>query len=96
MIKVIGDGPTEDAPKIEFPCDYPIKVVGRQSEDFESIVLSVIKQHAELSPGTDIEPVPSSKGTFVSLRLSIIATGELQLKSMYEALMATGRVTTVI
>ncbi len=96
MIKVIGDGPTEDVLKIEFPCDYPIKVVGRQSDDFESVVLSVIKQHAELSPGTAVEPVPSSKGTFVSLRLSIIATGEPQLKSMYEALMATGRVTTVI
>jgi len=96
MIKVIGDQPTADAPKIEFPCDYPIKVVGRQGDDFESVVMAVVKQHAELTPGTGVEPVPSSKGTFVSLRFSIVATGETQLKAMHEALMATGRVTTVI
>lgn len=96
MIRVMGDQPAEEAPKIEFPCDYPIKVVGRQTDDFEAIVMAVVKNHAELSPGTGVEPIASSKGTFVSLRFSIVATGEPQLKAMHEALMATGRVTTVI
>jgi len=39
-----------EPPKIEFPCDYPIKVLGRSGENFESIILAVFDIHA---PGYD-------------------------------------------
>ena len=37
---------TTEAPKIEFPCDYPIKVMGRSSDVFESVILEVFERHA--------------------------------------------------
>jgi putative lipoic acid-binding regulatory protein len=35
-----------EAPKIEFPCDYPIKVIGVSSDTFEPAVLEVFERHA--------------------------------------------------
>ncbi len=95
MSELIGiDG--EDAPKIEFPCDYPVKILGRSSADFETLVIAVVEQHA---PGFDREAIAvkaSSKGTFVSITVTITATGPEQLEALHRDLMATGLVNMVI
>lgn len=86
----------QEPPKIEFPCDYPIKVLGRQRDDFETVVIEVFERHA---PGFDSDTIVargSSKGTFVSLTVTITATGRDQLKALHEDLMATGLVQMVI
>lgn len=83
-------------PKIEFPCTYPIKVLGLSSEDFFSLIVSVFERHA---PGFDEELIVikgSSKGTFTSLTVTITATGPEQLRALHEDLMATGQVKMVI
>lgn len=86
----------QEPPKIEFPCDYPIKVLGRSSEAFRGIILDVFERHA---PGFDqagIQVKDSAKGTFTSLTITITATGEDQLQALHEDLMATGHVQMVI
>ncbi len=85
-----------EAPKIEFPCDYPIKVMGRSSDTFESTILEVFESHA---PGFDQQTVVakiSSKGTFTSLTITITATGPEQLEALHQDLLATGLVSMVI
>ena len=85
-----------EAPKIEFPCDYPIKVLGRTSDDFELVVLEVFERHA---PGFDRSAVAtraSRKGTFSSLTVTITATGREQLDELHRDLLATGQVKMVI
>lgn len=87
---------TEEPPKIEFPCAYPIKVLGRSGEQFESMIIEVFERHA---PGFDQETIAvkgSSKGTFTSMTITITATGPEQLKALHEDLMATGIVNMVI
>ncbi|GAB3285435.1 YbeD family protein [Parahaliea aestuarii] len=86
----------QDPPKIEFPCDYPIKVLGRDKPEFRPTVLAVFERHA---PGFDSETIVvkgSSKGTFMSLTITITATGPEQLKALHEELMASGLVQMVI
>ena len=86
----------QDPPKIEFPCDYPIKVLARSSEALESIVFDVIERHA---PGFDQQTITvnaSSKGTFTSLTITITATGADQLEALHQDLLATGHVKMVI
>ncbi|WP_372739442.1 YbeD family protein [Neptunomonas sp.] len=84
-------------PKIEFPCpDYPIKVVGKKSDDFEEFVVEVMRVHV---PDLDVSRITirdSSKGTYRSVRMFITATGEDQLKSLHEELIASDRVHIVI
>lgn len=86
----------QEPPKIEFPCEYPIKVLGRSSEDFRSLIVTVFERHA---PGFDQETIVvkgSSKGTFTSLTITITATGPEQLRALHQDLMATGQVQMVI
>jgi putative lipoic acid-binding regulatory protein len=85
-----------EPPKIEFPCDYPIKVLGRSSEEYRGIILEVFERHA---PGFDqqtIQVKDSAKGTFTSLTITITATGEKQLDALHQDLLATGHVKMVI
>lgn len=84
------------APKIEFPCDYVIKVIGDAAPDFQAFVLAVAERHA---PGIDASRITvndSRNGRFVSVRVTIVATGESQLKALFEDLKASGRVHMVL
>lgn len=86
----------QDPPKIEFPCDYPIKVLGRHSDEFQAVIIAVFEQHA---PGFDQETIKikaSSKGTFTSVTITITATGQEQLEALHRDLLATGVVQMVI
>ena len=90
-----ADSRDGDAPKIEFPCDYPIKVVGTLHEDFEREVLAVVAAHAERADhATDL--ALSRKGTYGSLTIWVVATGEPQLRRMHAELMALPSVQVVL
>ena len=85
-----------EAPKIEYPCPYPIKVIGRDGSDFQSRVLATVKLHAPEVDESKVKSTHSKAGTFTSLTITILATGEDQLKRMHRDLMATGLVSMVI
>ncbi|GHE19868.1 YbeD family protein [Halomonas urumqiensis] len=87
-----GDTP----PKITFPCPYSLKVVGDAAEDFAAMVCQVVSRHDPQFDGGDIEVVPSRNGRFVSVRLTIRATGEPQIQALFAELKATGRVHMVV
>jgi uncharacterized protein len=84
------------APKIDFPCDYPIKVVGDASEDFTAVVCQVVSRHDPDFDATTIEVVESRTARFLSVRLTLRATGEPQLKALFSELKATGCVHMVV
>ena len=84
------------APKIEFPCDYVIKVIGNAAPDFTEFVVEVVEQHAPGLSEADISVTDSSKGRFSSVQLKIVATGEDQLKALFEEPKASGRVHMVL
>jgi putative lipoic acid-binding regulatory protein len=86
----------DDAPKIEFPCDYPIKVLGRSVAEFESTILEVFERHAPGFERDRISSKVSREGNFVSLTIFITATGKPQLEALHEELLATGLVQMVI
>lgn len=86
----------QEPPRIEFPCEYPVKVLGRSVPEFEAVVVEVIERH---SPGFSRESVSmraSREGTFVSLSVQITATGKQQLEALHQDLMDTGLVQMVI
>ena len=87
---------TPPAPKIEFPCAYPVKVMGQHEEGFAECIIEVIGRHA---PGFDQETIvyrESSGGRYLSVTVTITATGQEQLKALFEDLKATGRVALVL
>lgn len=74
-------------PRIEFPCpDYPIKVMGDAREELQSWVMNVMERHA---PGFDENRVTvrdSRNGRYQSVTVFITATGETQLRAIFEDL----------
>lgn len=86
----------KEPPKITFPCDYPLKVVGDAADDFPATVCQVIVRHAPDFDETTLEVVDSRNGRFQSVRVTIVATGEQQLSQLFNELKATGRVHMVV
>ncbi len=73
----------QEAPKISFPCRYPVKVMGEAVDGFEQQVLEIFQRHA---PGTSEEHMvarPSAKGNYKALTVTMQATGLAQLESLF-------------
>ncbi len=83
-------------PELEFPCDYPIKVIGKEHPSFREITLEVVARYdAELDLNR-VEERSSRKGNYLSITVWITATGKPQLEGIFEDLKATGMVTMVL
>jgi putative lipoic acid-binding regulatory protein len=87
---------TTDAPKIEFPCQYPIKVICNAGEGVVEQVLAVVKQFDPAVDAGKLVVQPSKNGRFQSLRLTMQATSETQLQELHIALKGTGQVHMVL
>jgi putative lipoic acid-binding regulatory protein len=83
-------------PELEFPCPYPIKVIGDNEPDFAAAMGEIVRKHAEDFDPSTIEVNASRNGNFVSLRINFNATGREQLDALHQALSASGRVKMVI
>jgi putative lipoic acid-binding regulatory protein len=86
----------QQAPQIEFPCDYPIKVMGEAHAELHQHVLQVMERHA---PGFDQSKITvrdSSKGKWQSITLVITATGKPQLEAIFADLKTSRRVKMVL
>lgn len=68
---------------LEFPCRFPIKAMGRHSEDFEKVVTAIVLTHAELWPDEPVRSAPSKEGNFVSITAVIEAQSQHQIDSIY-------------
>ena len=71
---------------IEFPCHFPIKVIGEAHQDFIQIITSLIKKHLHDFIGKTIESKMSSEGKFISLTCTIYVTSKQQLDLIYKDL----------
>ncbi len=83
-------------PRVEFPCDYPIKVVGDGAADFREIVVDIIRVHAPDLDEARVSVRESRNGRFLSVNVVIRATGEAQLQAIFTSLKQTGRVQMVL
>lgn len=85
----------DQAVKIEFPCDYPIRIVGYSAPDYKDFVVRVVTNHAPDFAG-QVKMKTSSNGKYMSATVVIRATGEPQLKALFEEFKASGRIQMVL
>ena len=74
----------------EFPCEFPIKVMGHDTEACRSLTLAIVERHAGPLPASRISQRSSSKGRFLSLTYTITALSRDQLDDIYRDLTASG------
>ena len=83
-------------PLLEFPCDFPIKIMGARVDGFAQAVAEVVLVHAPDFNSATMEMRPSSKGNYLSLTCTIRATSKDQLDALYRALTAHPMVKVVL
>lgn len=71
---------------LEFPCDFPLKIMGLAQDNLAQEVLSVIHQFAPNYDGQHMEMRASSSGKYVSLTCTVHAQSKAQLDDLYRAL----------
>ncbi|MBK10423.1 MAG: hypothetical protein CL810_12835 [Cobetia sp.] len=83
-------------PKIEFPCDFSLKIVGTAAEDLVEVVCNILEVHAPGFDATAITWQDSKNGNYRSIRVVIRATSTDQLDALHRDLKATGRIHMVL
>jgi putative lipoic acid-binding regulatory protein len=69
-----------------FPCTFPLKVIGRNTADFEAFVIAVVRRHV---PKLDVNLVTSrtsSGNAYLSVTVTFIASSREQLDALYSDL----------
>lgn len=75
-----------DKPKIEFPCDYPIKIIGRASENYDAHVIAIVNKHLNKPYEGKVQSRDSKEGNYLSLTLTLHIESEEQLQALFEDL----------
>ena len=77
--------PEEDSP-LAFPCDFPVKIMGRKEPRFAQTVTAIVRKHApDFEPAT-VEMRPSRQGTYLSVTCVVRASSRQQLDALYQEL----------
>ena len=70
----------------EFPCQFPIKAIGRDQGDFKALVIELIGRHVDGLDDADITTRPGNKGNYLAVTVTIEATSKAQLDAIYQDL----------
>ncbi|MBX3661368.1 MAG: DUF493 domain-containing protein [Burkholderiales bacterium] len=71
---------------IEYPSDFPLKILGHTRPGFAQAVLAVVKRHAPDFEDASLTMKTSKKGKYLSVTCVIRATSREQLDALYQEL----------
>ena len=78
----------ERASLFEFPCYFPLKVIGKNVEEFEVQVMGVIHKHVIEADTAQCRRRLSAGNKYLALTISFVAQSQEQLDSIYTELKA--------
>jgi putative lipoic acid-binding regulatory protein len=73
---------------IEFPCDFPLKVMGATQDGFAQAIVDIVTKHAPDFDAAKVEMRPSKAGNYLSITCVVRATSKPQLDALYRELTA--------
>ncbi len=71
---------------IEYPCPFPIKVMGAKVDGFVQALTHVAEQFDPTFDASTIELRPSKAGNYLGVTLTVTATSREQLDELYRTL----------
>ena len=81
---------------LSFPCDVYVKVLGRNEEDFRSVVETIVREHYIDLDSSKIKTKVSKNDSFLSLTFAIYAQNREQIDALYTELVASENVLLVL
>ena len=71
---------------MEFPCQFPIKAMGKAEDDFDILVVGIVRNHvADLSENA-VKSRLSKEGKFISITITVEAKSKEHLDNIYREL----------
>lgn len=83
---------TEPESLLTFPCEFPIKAMGKASATFEAQVINIVRRHAPDLGDDAIARRPSQGGNYLAITLTLQATSRAQIDAIYQDLTACSEV----
>ncbi|MDX1656141.1 MAG: DUF493 domain-containing protein [Candidatus Competibacteraceae bacterium] len=77
---------------LEFPCEFPIKAMGRTDSNFPQVVVALVGRHAPDLTEERVRVQASRHGRFQSVTVTVRATSRAQLDAIYQELTDDERV----
>jgi uncharacterized protein len=78
----------EDQQLLEFPCEFPIKIMGETTEVFQITIREIVRRHAPDTPESSFRHVESRTGKYISITATITAESREQLDNLYREITA--------
>ena len=82
MSELIGK-PGDTPSLFEFPCDFPLKIMGVRSDGFAQAIAEIVLRHAPDFDAAAMEMRVSKGGNYLSLTCTIRAASKAQLDALY-------------
>lgn len=77
---------------LEFPCRFPIKVMGRNEAGFTELVVAAVREHGGTIGDGDVASRPSRTGRYLAVTVTFTAGSREQIDAIYRLLSATEQV----
>ncbi|MDX2347109.1 MAG: DUF493 domain-containing protein [Legionella sp.] len=71
---------------IDFPTDFPIKIIGEATAEFEMAILDIARQHHPELLDAAIQRKTSAEGNYLAITITIHAVSQARLDALYTAL----------
>ena len=85
-----------EASPIEYPLDFPVKVMGKNSPGFAQTVAAIVQRHASDFDSSTIEMRASRKNTYLSVTCVVHVRSREQLDALYTELSGNPSVVMVL
>ena len=76
----------------DFPTSFPLKVIGKNEDGFEELVVAIVLRHVPDLSKTAVRSRPSKDANYLAVTVTIQAQTKDQLDNIYRDLSAEGRV----
>lgn len=83
---------SEQETLLQFPCDFPIKAMGKAEADFDLLVVEIVRRHVPDLAEDAVKTRPSKGGKWVSVTITVKAESKAQLDAIYMDLSSHERV----
>jgi len=76
----------EEESPLKFPCEFPIKAMGKSDCGLDVIVAGIVRKHAPDLGEAAIKTRASAEGNYISVTVTVTATSRKQLDAIYQDL----------